>query len=161
VTPPALTLWYEWAFAVSKLDKRVENRTWNLPPAMIGATVYLHAGAEASKPVRKRRAKEVVQMAERAGWRVIWKVVETYRIDVEGRMVKGNVVVPLTGGRAYGCIIGKMTFTGCDAPGEGDLTGWRVPELYGWRFEYEPLMDAIPQKGALGFWRPTVAVEGA
>jgi hypothetical protein len=54
---------------------------------------------------------------------------------------------------ACGALIGVLRFVGCDAPHEGDLGGWRAPEQFGWRFEFEPLPKPIAARGALGFWR--------
>lgn len=41
----ALTLWPEWAWAVSQLGKDVENRAWPKPPfALVGRCLAIHAG---------------------------------------------------------------------------------------------------------------------
>lgn len=39
----ALTLWPEWAFAVTDLGKNVENRTW-IPTLKPGESFFIHAG---------------------------------------------------------------------------------------------------------------------
>ena len=39
-----------------------------------------------------------------------------------------------------------------DAPGQGDLGGWRVPDAYGWRIDYRPLGAPLPCPGLQGFW---------
>jgi len=160
ISPRALTLWPEWAWAIESLDKRVENRTWPIPPAMIGATVYLHAGSEAPASVHRQRREQVQQMAARAGWfPPPWDLfssgprVGTMKHN-DGRVALGAICQ----GMRVGGIIGKMRFLACDPPGQGDLTGWRAPEQFGWRFEYEGLPFPVPHKGALGFWTPTVVV---
>lgn len=44
----AITLWPEWAYAIWKLGKDGENRTWRLWDSLIGQPVAIHAGV---KPV--------------------------------------------------------------------------------------------------------------
>lgn len=41
----ALTLWPEWAWAISHLGKNRENRSWAPPDDMIGDWLAIHAGA--------------------------------------------------------------------------------------------------------------------
>lgn len=44
----AITLWPEWAYAIQKLGKDGENRSWRLWDSMIGQPIAIHAGV---KPV--------------------------------------------------------------------------------------------------------------
>ena len=60
----ALTLTPEWAWAVTALDKRVENRTWRPPERMIGQRIAIHAGK--ARP----DIGAVELMAGCSGWRV-------------------------------------------------------------------------------------------
>lgn len=46
----ALTLRCPWAYAITHLGKRVENRTWRPPPALQGQRIAIHAGK--APPVR-------------------------------------------------------------------------------------------------------------
>ena len=127
----ALTLWPEWAYAVHHLGKRVENRTWAIP---VGQWFALHAGAHvggrASKAAHLEGIESLAFMAERAHMRI-----PQHRLDIE-----------------LSAILGRFRVVRNDAPGEGDLTGWRVPGQIGNVFEYEPLAWALPCKGAQGFW---------
>lgn len=147
----ALTLWPQWAWAVHALDKRVENRTWPLPPKMIGQRVYLHAGAASTEETHGWRALAVMQMAQRAGW--------SGRPSPDGFeppiLTRGAVNVAVPRRRAVPCsaLLGIMRFTACDPPGAGDLTGWRAPDQFGWCFEFEPLARPVLCSGALGFWK--------
>lgn len=146
----ALTLWPEWAEAIDCLGKRVENRTWKLPDRYIGQRVYLHAGSDVSRRVRRERLAQVVEMAQRAGWR-------SGRVYVsagygEDMLIRDEERCAFGFGIRTSGLIGVMRFTGCDAPGEGSLIGWRAPDQYGWRFEYEPLAKPVGCSGALGFW---------
>lgn len=142
----ALTLWPEWAWAIEALDKRVENRTWALPSKWIGQEVYLHAGAYPGDAAHRRRVGDVREMAGRAGW--------VSARPPALRLSKGGVTFPaeICQGTRAGALIGIMRFTACDAPHEGDLGGWRAPDQFGWRFEFEPLPKPIAARGALGFW---------
>lgn len=40
----ALTLWQPWAYAITHLGKRVENRSWAAPEALRGCKIAVHAG---------------------------------------------------------------------------------------------------------------------
>lgn len=40
----ALTLIQPWAWAVERLGKRVENRTWSPPRSVLGQRIAIHAG---------------------------------------------------------------------------------------------------------------------
>ncbi len=40
----ALTLWPEWAYAVAKLGKDVENRSWAPPPYVFRKRIAIHGG---------------------------------------------------------------------------------------------------------------------
>jgi len=42
----ALTLWPEWAWAITALGKDVENRVWPAPEWILGKRIYIHAGAK-------------------------------------------------------------------------------------------------------------------
>ena len=40
----ALTLWQPWAHAITHYGKRIENRTWKPPAALVGRDFAIHAG---------------------------------------------------------------------------------------------------------------------
>ena len=40
----AITLWPEWAYAIQKLGKDGENRSWRLPKSLVGEWIAIHAG---------------------------------------------------------------------------------------------------------------------
>jgi len=147
----ALTLWPEWAWAIEALDKRVENRTWALPPRWIGQRVYLHAGAYPGDAAHRRRLGGVREMAARAGWTETGFSLGDYTGPM--RHVDGTTAPALCQGMRAGALIGILHLTACDAPHEGDLGGWRAPDQFGWRFEFEPIAKPVAARGALGFWR--------
>jgi hypothetical protein len=41
----ALSIKQPWLYAITQLDKRIENRTWLFPRQIIGQTIALHASA--------------------------------------------------------------------------------------------------------------------
>lgn len=140
----ALTLYPEWAGAVVRLGKRVENRSRPCPPAMIGQPVALHAGAK-RRSLGLSRHDGLGEMVERAGWyQRGGDPPATWRRPGEDVCLAG---VPVS------AIVGLVRVTSCDKPQEGDLSGWRAPTLYGWRFDFHPIPYPIPCRGALGFWR--------
>lgn len=68
----ALSIWPEWAFAITHLAKRVENRGWRPPSKVIGCTIAIHAGRQfggkAARPQAMRSLKALKKMAMRNGW---------------------------------------------------------------------------------------------
>lgn len=148
----ALTLWPEWAFAVHHLGKRVENRTWKIPA---GVWFGLHAGKSPGGRATMDAACDadmgVRAMASRAGWSfdVTAGNIKTSRVTfTDGAVRVGwNVLKSPTS-----TLLGIFRVTRHDAPGCGDLTGWRVPDQVGNVFEYVPLVRPMPCKGAQGLW---------
>jgi len=72
----AITLWPEWAFAIARLDKRIENRTWEPPRSLIGTgeQIAIHAGKSiGGRPTASAREDGLaglVDMAHLAGWSI-------------------------------------------------------------------------------------------
>ncbi len=95
----ALTLTPEWAWAVCRLGKRVENRTWAPPASAIGTTIALHAGS-------KRPDWPAVElMARLSGWSVVrpwgdFQAADGFRMDRPNREAwdrfKGSIVATFT-----------------------------------------------------------------
>lgn len=152
----ALTLWPEWAWAIDRLDKRVENRDWALP---VGEWIALHAGKNiGGRPGRVAEEEgrvALAHMAGRAGWDAL---IASDGLTLGGgdRFVdldKADIVTS--------AILGAFRVIAADAPNTGDLDGWRVPDAYGNRFEYRPLARSVPCKGAQGLWTvpPDVVAE--
>jgi hypothetical protein len=48
----ALTIRQPWAGAIAHQTKRVENRSWKLPPKHEGARILIHAGAQPDRDAR-------------------------------------------------------------------------------------------------------------
>lgn len=144
-TLSALTLWPEWVWAIHKLDKRVENRTWKIPS---GRWFALHAGAHVGG--RKGSVAEaegwegVRAMATRAGWVApapLWRV---HALAKHGRIIQRDPKAPLTS-----MIHGLFRVRGYVT---GDNGSWHVPGQVGNVLDYVPLAEPIPCKGAQGLW---------
>lgn len=129
----ALTLWPEWVWAIHHLGKRVENRTWGLP---VNEWFALHAG----KHIGGRPGR----VAKSEGMRALWSMAV--------RAGTNPVVCVADIEAESSCIRGLFRVIRNEAPGHGDLTGWRVPEQVGNVFEYRPLTTPIPCSGAQGLW---------
>lgn len=144
-TMRALTLWPEWAWAVHYLDKRLENRGYKLP---FGEWIALHAGAHLGGrkgSVAEAEARENVRdMAIRAGWTTdggLWNCYDFRRGD---QLVRLDPTKPLNS-MIHGLF--RVNIYAMGAPG-----GWHVPGQIGNCFEYLPLAEPVPCKGAQGLW---------
>lgn len=165
----ALTVRNPWPFAIHHLDKGApgigcENRVKPPPAWLVGPDapfVAMHTGAH-----RATRAELILLegQARAAGWEVFF--------------LSGDLTVYRKGEREItrhdsdsmiSLIPGVFRILSVDAPGEGDLTGWRFPDQYGYRIDYRPLpvpipcVGSIPKEGRergfnLGWWRVPVDV---
>lgn len=151
----ALTLWPEWAWAIVNLDKRVENRDWMIPE---GQWFALHAGKHIGGRPGVRATCEgidsLVEMAQRAGW----SVRGTAHTSEFIRAVDGKTAVWKHFDVPTSAIVGFFRVTSQDAPGRGDVSGWRVPDAWGNRLDFRPLLRPVPCSGAQGLWTVPPAV---
>ena len=67
----AITIWPEWAFAITHLGKRVENRSWSRS-GLAGSYIAIHAGASFGGGGGMKRAQSaldrMIVAAAVAGW---------------------------------------------------------------------------------------------
>jgi len=154
----ALTLWPEWVFGVHYLDKRNENRGWKIP---LGEWFALHAGKSiGGRPgftAEWAGASSLVHMAGLSGWRAyltfcgfgrweadFWRP-GTHPITLHDTGYT-NAARPII----RSAITGLFRVTEHRAPG---TTGaWKAPASIGNVFDYRPLREPIPCKGAQGLW---------
>lgn len=69
VTTVALSLWPEWLWAFTALDKRLENRGWRPPKWLMGKYFCLHAGSRINGGASVMDGLESLAMTARdAGW---------------------------------------------------------------------------------------------
>lgn len=144
----ALTLHPEWAWAIQHLDKRVENRGYALPVGeWIGLHAGKHIGGRPGKPAETEGLDGLVHMAGRAGWRL------DGNNFVRRDQVVGDQVVTINRANVVtSAMLGAFRVTQADAPGVGDLDGWRVYDAWGNLFEWLPLARPVPCRGAQGLW---------
>lgn len=152
----ALTLWPEWAWAITDLDKRVENRGWPPFARLIGQRIAIHAGAyiggRDGRPARAEGWSAVANMATRAGWNVQWADQKFLSFRKNDQFY--GVVDPLTRvDIPTSAIVAHAKLASVTPPSRvTDNDGWYVGE-YGWRLEdLVVLPEPIPMQGAQSLW---------
>lgn len=154
-TDIALTLWPEWAWAVTHLDKDVENRGYDLLKAdsrlrRTNGRMFIHAGASIGGPaagVRDRRAAldGVLHTARAAGW----------VLDAAGGayvLRKGERAVPWQPEEiTRGALVSVVTVTGSI---QGRIISpWQNPAEWANRLaDITRLEKPIPCKGLQRIW---------
>ena len=176
----AITLWPEWCFAITKLDKRVENRTWKPPAALIGQRIAIHAGKNAGGSASRRGRLHglhlMLEEAHKAGW---WKVNSDpgdLYISKDGVTHRCNMDDITTG-----TIVSTAILAGCKLDPWFEnvhkivpeiprgLTrvetrvspiGWQAEGQYHWLLEDVQVLDKpVPAKGRMGFWEAPAEIE--
>ena len=127
----ALTIKQPWLYAITDLDKRIENRTWRPPDFVIGQTIALHA-SKADDP---------------NGYSAIQKV---KRIALPAALPRGAIVATA---RVVGWLHEDNHFQlGETDPDDIDLSEWFFGP-FGWILkDVQKLPQPIPFRGALGLW---------
>ncbi len=128
----ALTLWPEWAAAITCLGKDVENRGWSPPSLLIGARFAIHAGKHIGGRLgaasESRGLAAVVEMAGRApGWQGPRAAqIQTSAIVATARLV---------------CVV------------RDHVSSWAVPGSFHWVLaEVRALAEPVPFAGRQGLW---------
>lgn len=159
----ALTVWQPWAGCIAHLSKRVENRVWACPPAVIGQTIAIHAGAKLEREGRvaswpstsKEWASLFASAAEWDAWRY-WHLGETRVRDRANWPAK----LPL------GAVVATARVAGCHWRGHdnecGDPAGysagvicsrWSQPGQWHWELgDVQALTVPVPCAGARKLW---------
>lgn len=151
----ALTIKQPWCAAIAYGAKRVENRSWPVPRAMVGETIALHAGksldASARGPAGEGMPVEdwplefgaviaVATLADCHSWH------DCSHICPEPEDWDG-VYLPCT-----------ETGAACN----NTCSPWGQPDQYHWQLEnVRPLAAPVPCKGALGLWNLPEDIESA
>jgi hypothetical protein len=133
----ALTLWPEWAWAIDRLDKRVENRDWPIPLGWYALHAGKNIGGRPGAPATIEGIESVARMARCAGWFSHGSAREAEFVRVSDALtVRWNLDdVPTS------AIVGAIRI------------GWRVDDAVGNLIvEYRPLARPVPCKGAQGLW---------
>lgn len=136
----ALTLWPEWAYAIRRLGKDGENRTWPLWESMIGKPIAIHAGA-----------LKVNAQAGSDRWRDLQAFyAATVRLGCPTPPSRADAI------RSH--IIAVVT---CVTPTQHSGSKWAANDgQWFWPFtSIRILPDPVPCKGAQGLWDVPAEVE--
>lgn len=161
-TLPALTLWPEWAFAITDLGKRVENRPQRVcrvvaktvGKAWLALHAGKHVGGRPGFPALLEGRRAVRQMSEQAGLGNPWahRTIHvrhggdgfTLLCDEE----KGQPVTLHTS-----TVVAVVRVGGVLLPGRGGML-WQVPSSWALKLgDVHVLPRPVPCKGAQGVWR--------
>lgn len=129
----ALTLIQPWAYAIERLGKRIENRSWVPPAWVIGKRIYIHAGAK----------------LDRDGWHMLTG--------------KGHVLPKQFDQRSVVCSVEVAGWVSDNGRSAGGLTArevrevldgeWYVRGAIGWVLrDVRAVEPRMPAKGQLGLW---------
>ena len=137
----ALTLTPEWAWAVTHLDKRVENRTRAAPASIIGQRIAIHGGK--AKP----HWSAVSLMARCAGWSVLGNAWRDFQ--------RGDTIVnrPDWNRLTRGAIVATAVVSGCRAVDQRDAVGWEAGPWCWDLADMRVLPAPVSCKGAPRLWR--------
>jgi hypothetical protein len=133
----ALTLWPEWAWAITQLGKDVENRDWRPNRTILapGDWLAIHAGAVLGGGVPSRKATEAA----------LQKVAETYCFATGFKLLPELATKP-----TLSAIVALVRYSGADGANPG---GWAVPGAYHWRWDRMiVLATPIPCRGERDLW---------
>lgn len=152
----ALTLWPEWAWAITTLDKRIENRTWTPRAGQLrpGEWFAIHAGAHVGgrpgRPADKEGLFAVANMAERARWHV--------KVGVGALKGPGISVHRQSDGDSHLIAASQIPTSRVVALARyggvrPSSSGWAVPGARHWHLdEVIPLADTPRMGGVQGLW---------
>lgn len=132
----AITLWPEWAYAIQKLGKDGENRSWRLWDSLIGQWVAIHAGMRPIMSIKAGTAREEELAAFADSLRIVGVPIEgrgNWR-DVE--RVRGHIVQIVRFGR----------------PTQFSQSKWAAEGAWFWPIVERINIEPIPCRGAQGLW---------
>ncbi len=125
----ALTIRQPWLFAIERLGKSVENRSWPVPPQAVGTVVALHAG---------KTMDWDAEFPDGADWRG------------KGYSLRLGGITSIA--RIAGC---HPRYHICNRTGipQTVCTPWSIWGQFHWLLEdVRPLAEPVPCRGALGLW---------
>lgn len=128
-----LTLRQPWAVAVASLGKRVENRRWKPPAALVGQDLAIHSG--------------LGHYVDGLAW--MWR----HKVDISAYQPVAGAIVAVV--KLAGFIaVGDDEHMPGDPPPElpTDQRVWWIGPV-GWMFEdVRALQTPVPHRGAQGLW---------
>lgn len=163
-----ITLWPEWAWAVCKLGKDVENRT-RQPPSTLkpGDLLAIHAGTYLGGTQRHQSIGAIFEpvsvMARRAGWRLGTKA-------ADNTIIGFSILTPTTFEKKVheipkGAVVTVTRYAGvlepCKSP-QGAWVPWWAGDQYGWKLEeVRTLVSPVSCRGQQGLWNLPPEIEEA
>jgi len=165
----AVSLWPEWIYAITCLNKRVENRSWTAPRSMIGTRIGIHAG-KSFGGINKRPARmyfePVVELGVNAGYTFrelytsdvfhIWSGFRVWDSDGKEKFPMDTRLLP-RGALVATALLKSSSFlyAGRSSYEDGTpATAWSAEGNYGWQLEDVRLLeDPIFMRGNQGVWK--------
>lgn len=148
----ALTLWPEWAYAIVRLGKRIENRGW--PPPRDLRRFCIHAGKQiggssSAEDVRGSIA-EVLQVASDAGCR--WEGRTMAQMDRQRyRQLEEETIEAVC--QMRGSLVCVVELAGVRARRSAGRDGWHMPDSLGWELREQIItLPSIAARGAQRLW---------
>jgi hypothetical protein len=156
----ALTLWPEWAWAVTHLGKTIENRPYPPPESLIGQRIAIHAGVMVGGRTERwgRPFLEafglVMDMAGDAGWGPII-IKNDQRIEFR----KGSAAIDFDLQALHrGAVVATARVPGYY--GYNVSRHWGAPGQYQWRIaDVKVLAKPVPCRGYQRLWNLSSDVE--
>ena len=141
----AITLWPEWVWAIHHLDKRIENRSWEIPRGeWFGLHAGKHVGGRKGGPATIEGWEGVRAMAAAAGWTPATGTWRYFDFKKGDRSVSRDPTLPLES-HIHGLLrVKDYVYRGSAA--------WFAPGQVGNVFDYVPLAKPVPCKGEQGLW---------
>lgn len=146
----AITLRHPWSFAIARLGKDIENRTWKPPRHLIGQTIAIHGGAVPkglagleSDHDGRFIAQNIVTLEY---YRALPKTMRDWLYQ-HGRSLSSWTVPGIVATALLAEVV-----TESDSPWFSGPFGFVLTDVM-------PLENPIPHRGALGFWEVERPVE--
>jgi hypothetical protein len=118
----ALTLLRPWAYAITHLGKRVENRTWRPSAAMIGVQIAIHAGKGKDNP----GAEWILDSGLAATLPPLaWQETAIVGVATISGIVEGSDSPWFFG--PYGWVLSEVKAVDVPVPCKGALGLWEIP----------------------------------
>ena len=143
----AVTLRHPWAFAVQRLGKDIENRTWKPPHELIGQYIAIHGGAVPRGEALDTATNEVVWMLQNILTGAYLRALPADKFTwVRDNLLGKNIRQTewITPGIVAVAKL-EAVVTKSDSPWFFGPYGFVLSDV-------TPLDRAIPHRGALGFW---------
>lgn len=127
-----------WLWAITELDKRIDNRTWKPPAHLIGQRIALHASLRkdpdslpAIKRIARLSSKKMLEIEAPTGVIVATAIIKDFCDQSNNKWFFGP----------YGWILSDVYNLNNPVPCKGMLGLWRVPKDIEWEVMYQLMRD--------------------